>query len=166
MENRFFLVKWKDWRQPTWEPTRHLCKNEDEVAEFWALHPELCVEDAHEREGEHRCEWCCKGINHTGKIFKNARGLAVHQRSCYEKPSKRSTASATHRAAARLKRAAEATKKAVVQIEGQNLKNVSQFCYLGMAAQYDGDPEHTIKDRMVKAKKKIVNFNRGSGTHC
>ena len=119
--DRFYKVLWAgyDESEATWEPVRHLDKQQKMIAAFWSSHPDLEEsEPVPDHPGEFRCEWCCEFCTDETR-------LKIHRHSCCEKPRPK-IGTRAERAALRkkLQRAQELEEK--VQMCGKPLENVYQ----------------------------------------
>ena len=146
---RRFKVRWKGYsaEDDTWEPFSHLPPQM--IKEFLLANDEY----DHSWKGV-RCGLC-------DKPCKNSRGVRCHLRHCYclnigsssQPPQDFKNRKAEAAARTEKKKAAQKTRPKV-SCEGEKLKNVFLFKYLGSIFAADGSHQHDINKRVALAMKR------------
>jgi hypothetical protein len=149
-EFRFYLVSWVGFAEPTWVPWRRMLGAGQAVDSFWAgsrLNKEASIEVA----GEHRCRWC--NLSYTGAYA--ARSIKSHYtRGCDCEPKSRA-GSRAEKAVIKDKIDRAQIAAGDVFVEGQLLKNVAQFKYLGNRFTVVGNRRYAAEVRMGEAKSRF-----------
>jgi hypothetical protein len=151
-EFRYYLVRWEGYapKDDSWVQWRRMLGAGQAVDTFWAgsaLNKEAAIEVA----GEHRCRWCNK--QYTGAYA--ARSIKSHYtRGCDCAPRTR-VGSRAEKVVIQDKIKRAQVDAGDVFVEGQPLKNVAQFKYLGNRFKVDGNRRFAAEVRMGEAKSRF-----------
>ena len=152
-ENRWYLVKWRGYDDPSWQ-REHLLKTDgcnDSIRDFW-LRSELSPSAAYypDPEGKNRCEICCK-------TYARPQDLKAHVTRTGHDSDKVFAASKAAISAVRLDKRKEQQQQLPkvhwtdVPWDDEPADNCWRFKYLGSLFDADGDQMPDVLTRIAMA---------------